>query len=143
MSPFESTKKLFRWKSETSILFMIIVILYIVYLQGTFRFNYMTINLSVQWIQTGVCSKWLYPNQNPVTCIIFFSINILHIDCYCVKGLWCCFPIELFFYIYYYIDAVLICKYAPFWQEVSVKSVIVMWPLRPVGLLFFFQSTLW
>ena len=24
---------------------------------------------------------------------IFHSFNIQHIDCYCVKGLWCCFPI--------------------------------------------------
>ena len=30
----------------------------------------------------------------------------------------------------------LICKYAPFWQEYSVKSLILRWPLRPVGLLF-------
>ena len=29
----------------------------------------------------------------------------------------------------------LIYKYEPFWQEVSVKSVILRWPLRPVGLL--------
>ena len=30
----------------------------------------------------------------------------------------------------------LICEYEPFWQEVSVKSLIFRWPLRPVGLLF-------
>ena len=30
----------------------------------------------------------------------------------------------------------LICKYAPFWQEFSVKSLILRWQLRPVGLLF-------
>ena len=29
----------------------------------------------------------------------------------------------------------LICKYAPFWQEFSVKSLILRWTLRPVGLL--------
>ena len=29
----------------------------------------------------------------------------------------------------------LIYKYEPFWQEVSVKSVILRWLLRPVGLL--------
>ena len=29
----------------------------------------------------------------------------------------------------------LIYKYEPFWQEVSVKSLILRWPLRPVGLL--------
>ena len=27
------------------------------------------------------------------------------------------------------------CKYAPFWQEFSVKSLMLWWPLRPVGLL--------
>ena len=46
---------------------MCIIILYIVYLQGTFRFHYLTINHCVHWTQTGVCSKWLYPDQNPVT----------------------------------------------------------------------------
>ena len=29
----------------------------------------------------------------------------------------------------------LIYKYEPFWQEVGVKSLILRWPLRPVGLL--------
>ena len=28
------------------------------------------------------------------------------------------------------------CWYAPFWQEFSVKSLILRWPLRLVGLLF-------
>ena len=28
------------------------------------------------------------------------------------------------------------CKYVPFWQEFSVKSLMLRWPLRPVGLLF-------
>ena len=32
----------------------------------------------------------------------------------------------------------LIYKYEPFWQEVSVKSLILRWPLRPVGLLLEF-----
>ena len=94
------------------------------------------------WTQTGVCSKWLYPNQNPVTYIIFFSINILHIDCYCVKGLWSCFLIELVFFKFIIILRLLMCKYAPFWQEVSVNSLILGWPLRPVGLFFFSQSTM-
>ena len=31
----------------------------------------------------------------------------------------------------------LIYKYEPFWQEVSVKPLILRWPLKPVGLLFF------
>ena len=30
----------------------------------------------------------------------------------------------------------IIYKYEPFWQEVSVKSFILRWPLRPVGFLF-------
>ena len=34
----------------------------------------------------------------------------------------------------------LIYKYEPFWQEVSVKSLILRWPLRPVGLLFVLQN---
>ena len=29
----------------------------------------------------------------------------------------------------------LLYKYEPFWQEVSVKSLILTWPLRPLGLL--------
>ena len=28
------------------------------------------------------------------------------------------------------------CKYAPFWQEFIVKSLMLRWTLRPVGLLF-------
>ena len=44
-------------------------------------------------------------------CIIFFSINILHFDCYCAKGLWCCFPLPLLILIYSMIG-LLICKYA-------------------------------
>ena len=34
----------------------------------------------------------------------------------------------------------LIYKYDPFWQEIGVKSLILRWPLRPVGLLFCFDS---
>ena len=70
-------------------------------------------------------------------CIIFYSINILHIDRYCVKGLWCRFPIPLLIFIYSMIG-LLICKYEPFWREVSVKSLILRWPLRPVGLLYIY-----
>ena len=29
--------------------------------------------------------------------------------------------------------------FEPFWQEVGVKSLILRWPLRPVGLLLFFN----
>ena len=35
----------------------------------------------------------------------------------------------------------LIYKYEPFWQEVSGKSLILRWPLRPVGLLFVIANT--
>ena len=31
----------------------------------------------------------------------------------------------------------LIFKYEPFWQEISVESLILRWPLRPLGLLLF------
>ena len=33
----------------------------------------------------------------------------------------------------------LIYKYEPFWQAVSVKSLILSWPLRPLGLLSWMQ----
>ena len=34
--------------------------------------------------------------------IIFYSINIQHIDCYCVKELWCCFPMpSLIIHLFY------------------------------------------
>ena len=36
----------------------------------------------------------------------------------------------------------LICKYEPFWQEVSVEPLILGWPLRSLGLLFNY-SQLW
>ena len=32
-------------------------------------------------------------------------------------------------------DGLLIYKYEPLWQEVSLKSLILRWPLMPVGLL--------
>ena len=54
----------------------------------------------------------------------------------CVKGLWCCFPIPSLIFNYSMMG-LLIYKYEPLWQEVSVKSLILRWPLRPVGLLFY------
>ena len=51
-----------------------------------------------------------------------------------VKGLWCCFPIPSLIFIYSMMR-LLIYKYKPLWQEVSVKSLTLRWPLRPVGLL--------
>ena len=40
----------------------------------------------------------------------------------------------------YTMMGLLICKYEPFWQEVSVESLILRWPLRPVSLLFLISS---
>ena len=78
-------------------------------------------------------------------CIIFFSINVLHINCNCVtcEGLWCCFPtMPLLIFIYSMMWQV-ICKYEPFLQEVSVVSLILRCPLRPLGILFLFSTNLW
>ena len=36
----------------------------------------------------------------------------------------------------------LISKYEPFWEKVSVKSLNLGWPLKPLGLLFFFKAHL-
>ena len=38
-------------------------------------------------------------------------------------------------FLFIIIMGLLICKYMPFWQEFSVKSLILRWPLRPRGLL--------
>ena len=51
------------------------------------------------------------------------------------KRLWCCFPVPSLIFIYSMMG-LLIYKYEPLLQEVSVKSLILRWPLRPVGLLF-------
>ena len=47
------------------------------------------------------------------------------------------FLYHLWFSFTYSIIGLLIYKYKPLWQEVSVKSLILRWPLRPVGLLFY------
>ena len=41
------------------------------------------------------------------------------------------------FPFHHWMMGLLIYKYEPLWQEVSVKSLIFKWPLRPVGLLFY------
>ena len=41
----------------------------------------------------------------------------------------------------YYMMGVLICKYESFWQEISVYSLLLRWPLRPVGFLFLLVLT--
>ena len=54
--------------------------------------------------------------------------------CYCVKGSWCCFPIQLLIFIYYYNGVVNMQICAPLTRsqcEVSDTPVTV----RPVGLL--------
>ena len=71
------------------------------------------------------------------------SINIHHIDCYCIKRIFCCFPtMPLLIFIYSMMWQV-ICKYEPFWQEVSVVSLILRCPLRPLDILFLFSTNLW
>ena len=67
----------------------------------------------------------------------YLLLYIWHIDVYCVKGLWCCFPITSLFFIYSMMG-LLIYKYEPLWQEVSVKFLIFKWPLKPVGLFLIF-----
>ena len=67
---------------------------------------------------------------------ICYSINIQHIDCYCIKGLWCCYAIVDL--LIYFMMGLLMCRYGPFWQKVSVDSRILRWPLRPVALLINF-----
>ena len=40
----------------------------------------------------------------------------------------------------YSMIGLLICKYEPFWQEISVESLILRWLLRPVGLFVISQE---
>ena len=76
------------------------------------------------------CIDYSMPGDTQSIC----SINMKHIDCYCVKGLWCCLPIPSLIFIYSMMR-LFIYKYEPLWQEVGVKSLILRWPVRPVGLL--------
>ena len=49
-----------------------------------------------------------------ILCVIKMTfINILHIDCYRIKGLKCRFPLPFLIFIYSMMD-LLICKYKPF-----------------------------
>ena len=75
---------------------------------------------------------WPYKSLQWI-CIFFYSVNIQHIDCFCAKGLWCCFPIPSLSFIYSMMG-LSIYKHEPCWQEVSVKFLILRWPLKPVGL---------
>ena len=91
--------------------------------------------LSISWftgagvlmLGRGQCKSWQWK------CIIFHSINIQHIVCSGIEGLWCCFPKPLLNFIHS-MTGLSLCKYEPFWQEVGVESLIIRWPLRPVGL---------
>ena len=61
-------------------------------------------------------------------CIIFYSINIEHIDCYCVKGLWCCLPIQLLIFYSLYDGAIDIQIWTPLTRsqcKVSYTQVTV------------------
>ena len=58
-----------------------------------------------------------------------------HISIYnTLKGLWC--SLLCHYWFIYSMTGLLICKYEHFWQEVSLESLILRWPLRPMGLLF-------
>ena len=61
-------------------------------------------------------------------------INIEHMYCYSINGWKCSFRLPMLILICSMIG-LLICKYEPFKQEVSV---ILRWPLRLAGLLFIF-----
>ena len=70
--------------------------------------------------------QWIY--------IVFFSIIIQHIICYCIKGLslQCCFPKPLWF-LFLLWDCW--CANISPSDKTSVQSLIRRWALRPVGLL--------
>ena len=57
------------------------------------------------------------------------------IDSDCINRLYCSFPLPSLIFIYSMIG-LLICKYEPLWQDVNVQSLILRWPLRPIGLLY-------
>ena len=58
------------------------------------------------------------------------SLDDVPIDSYCISRLYCSFPAVIVdFYLFYYMMGLLI------WQEVGVQSLILRWPLKPMGLL--------
>ena len=61
--------------------------------------------------------------------ILITDINMQHIDCSCISGLQCSFPLPLLSFLYSMMCR-LMCE--SFWQEVSVKSLIFRWPLMPI-----------
>ena len=67
-----------------------------------------------------------------------YILYILRIDCYCVKGLWCCFPIPLLIFIYFMMG-LLIYKYTckPLWQDSDTQVTV-----KAYGPLVIFSSLL-
>ena len=61
---------------------------------------------------------------------IYFKLIAIVLQDYDAAFLYNCW------FLFIILMGLLICKYALFWQEFSVKSLILRWPLRPVGLLF-------
>ena len=68
--------------------------------------NFMTLGAGVHVLGHGNISHIVKMHY-------FYSINIQHIDCYCIKGLKCCFPMPLLIFIFSMMW-LLICKYEPF-----------------------------
>ena len=66
--------------------------------------------------------------------IMMICINIPHIDWYCIKGISWSLSRPLLVLINSMMG-LLICKYEPYWQKVSVDFLRLKWPLRPVCLL--------
>ena len=67
------------------------------------------------------------------------SFEGVSFDSYCINRLYCSFPLALLIFIYSMIG-LLICKYEPFWQDVSVESLILKWPVRSMGFLFYSRT---
>ena len=69
----------------------------------------------------GPCARaWPYKSLYWVR-IIFYCINIQHIDCYSMLFLCQC---------WFLFSMLLICKYESFWWNVSAESLILRWPLN-------------
>ena len=69
-------------------------------------------------------------NSEYVFSSLYFTLIAILLKDYDAAFLYNCW------FLFIIIMGMLICKYAPLWQEYSVKSLILRWPLRPVGLLF-------
>lgn len=61
------------------------------------------------------------------------SINIQRIDCYLVlRGYNAAFFGHCWFLLFFFMMGLLLCEYEPVWQEDSVESMWIIWPLRPL-----------